>query len=50
MHFPNQTPEQYENKYIRRLREKRYQQQNLTELVIAATGFDAVWAIALGSY
>ena len=46
--FQCQTPDEYEQQYRRRLQEERYQEMNLTEVVVAGTEFDAMWAIALG--
>jgi hypothetical protein len=40
------TPDEYEVEYRKRLREDRY--QNLTEVSVAASEYDATWAMALG--
>lgn len=46
--FLSKTPEDFEEEYTRRLEEKHYQAQNLTEFILSGTEFDAVWAMALG--
>jgi hypothetical protein len=45
--FPtSKTPSEYEVEYRERRKEDRY--QNLTEVSIAASEYDATWAMALG--
>ena len=43
-----QTPEQFEQKYLKRLQMEQYKSQNLTEFILSGAVFDAVWAMCLG--